>query len=193
MKLPSLTIGRTIVSGFAFVFALFAVVAGLAYFALGRASQGLSQFSTSTVETNLAGSLESSMLSLRMTVSEYLAKSTDVPTLQKAVGQLSKDLTVAKDSLKKANTAIGEQNAGLMKLREERDDLKKALKAKDEEIVKLKKTPADSQSPRASLIKGVVCGVRVEDVEDPLMQKIRYLDKLVDELAKGKAMEKILR
>ena len=48
-------------------------------------------------------------------------------------------------------------------------------------------------NPDASLIKGVVCGVRVEDVEEPLMQKIRYLDKLVDELAKGKAMEKILR
>ncbi|KAA1425363.1 DUF2200 domain-containing protein [Mumia zhuanghuii] len=48
-------------------------------------------------------------------------------------------------------------------------------------------------NPHASLIKGVVCGVRVEEVEDPLMQKIRYLDKLVDELAKGKAMEKVLR
>ena len=47
--------------------------------------------------------------------------------------------------------------------------------------------------PNTSLIKGIVCGVRVEDVEDPLMQKIRYLDKLIDELAKGKAMEKILR
>jgi len=47
--------------------------------------------------------------------------------------------------------------------------------------------------PNSSLIKGVVCGVRVEDVEDPLMQKIRYLDKLIDELAKGKEMEKILR
>lgn len=47
--------------------------------------------------------------------------------------------------------------------------------------------------PNASLIKGVVCGVRVEEVDDPLMQKIRYLDKLIDELAKGKAMEKILR
>jgi hypothetical protein len=47
--------------------------------------------------------------------------------------------------------------------------------------------------PNSSLIKGVVCGVRVEEVEDPLMQKIRYLDKLVDELAKGKLMEKILR
>lgn len=47
--------------------------------------------------------------------------------------------------------------------------------------------------PNAPLIKGVVCGVRVEEVEDPLMQQIRYLDKLIDELAKGKAMEKILR
>ena len=47
--------------------------------------------------------------------------------------------------------------------------------------------------PKRSLIKGVVCGVRVEDIEDPLMKKIRYLDKLIDELAKGKPMEKILR
>lgn len=47
--------------------------------------------------------------------------------------------------------------------------------------------------PNVHKITGVVCGVRVETVEDPLMQKIRYLDKLVDELAKGKAMEKILR
>lgn len=52
---------------------------------------------------------------------------------------------------------------------------------------------APAMHPNAALIKGVVCGVRVEDVDDPLMQKIRYLDKLVDELAKGKAMEKILR
>lgn len=48
-------------------------------------------------------------------------------------------------------------------------------------------------NPNASLITGLVCGVRVEDVEDPLMQQIRYLDKLVDELAKGKSMEKVLR
>jgi hypothetical protein len=48
-------------------------------------------------------------------------------------------------------------------------------------------------NPQVSLIKGVVCGVRVEDVEDPLMRNIRYLDKLVDELARGKAMEKVLR
>ena len=52
---------------------------------------------------------------------------------------------------------------------------------------------APAMNPNTSLIKGVVCGVRVEDVKDPLMQKIRYLDKLIDELAKGKAMEKILR
>ena len=48
-------------------------------------------------------------------------------------------------------------------------------------------------NPNSSLIKGVVCGVRVEDIEDPLMRKIRYMDKLIDELAKGKKMEKILR
>lgn len=48
-------------------------------------------------------------------------------------------------------------------------------------------------NPNASLITGVVCGIRVENIEDPLMQKIRYLDKLVDEPAKGKTMEKILR
>jgi hypothetical protein len=48
-------------------------------------------------------------------------------------------------------------------------------------------------NPAASSIKGVICGVRVEEVDDPLMQKVRYLDKLVDELAKGKPMEKVLR
>jgi len=52
---------------------------------------------------------------------------------------------------------------------------------------------APAMHPNRSLIKGVVCGVRVEEIEDPLMQKIRYLDKLIDELAKGKAMERILR
>lgn len=52
---------------------------------------------------------------------------------------------------------------------------------------------APAFQPKAALITGVVCGVRVETVADPLMQKIRYLDKLIDELAKGKAMEKILR
>jgi len=54
-----------------------------------------------------------------------------------------------------------------------------------------------AQSPRihpnSALIKGIVCGVRVEDIEDPLMRNVRYLDKLIDELAKGRAMEKILR
>ena len=52
---------------------------------------------------------------------------------------------------------------------------------------------APAMNPNTSLIKGVVCGVRVEEVEEPLMRKIRYLDKLIDELANGKAMEKILR
>ena len=48
-------------------------------------------------------------------------------------------------------------------------------------------------NPARSLIKGVICGIRVEDVQEPLMREIRYLDKLIDELAKGKVMEKILR
>jgi hypothetical protein len=48
-------------------------------------------------------------------------------------------------------------------------------------------------NPRAAAITGVICGVRVEDIDDPLMQKIRYLDKLVDELAKGRPMERILQ
>ena len=52
---------------------------------------------------------------------------------------------------------------------------------------------APAMHPNTSLIKGLVCGVRVEEVEDPLMQKIRYMDKLVDELAKGKKMDTILR
>jgi len=52
---------------------------------------------------------------------------------------------------------------------------------------------APAMHPKATLIKGLVCGVRVEEVEDPLMQKIRQLDKLVDELAKGKSLEKVLR
>ena len=52
---------------------------------------------------------------------------------------------------------------------------------------------APRKNPRRKLITGVVCGVRVEEVEDPLMREARYMDKLIDELAKGKAMEKILR
>lgn len=48
-------------------------------------------------------------------------------------------------------------------------------------------------NPNASKITGVICGYRVEEIQDPLMQKVRYLDKLIDELAKGKAMDKILR
>lgn len=52
---------------------------------------------------------------------------------------------------------------------------------------------APQMNPSRTLIKGVICGVRVEDIEEPTMKEIRYLDKLIDELAKGKALEKILR
>ena len=69
--------------------------------------------------------------------------------------------------------------------------LKKQIEAQNDFETFFAQAPAIH--PNSSLIKGLVCGIRVEEVEDPLMQKIRYLDKLIDELAKGKAMEKILR
>ena len=69
--------------------------------------------------------------------------------------------------------------------------LKKQLKEENDFETFFAQAPAFH--PNSSLIKGVVCGVRVEEVEDPLMKKIRYLDKLIDELSKGKSMEKILR
>ena len=70
-------------------------------------------------------------------------------------------------------------------------ELRKQIKQENDFETLFAQAPAIH--PNSSLIKGVVCGVRVEDVKDPLMQKIRYLDKLIDELAKGKEMEKILR
>jgi len=71
------------------------------------------------------------------------------------------------------------------------DDLHRLLESDIAYGAFLEQAPA--YQPNAVLIKGVVCGVRVENVEDPLMRKIRQLDKLVDELAKGKPMEKVLR
>src|SRR5215217_1305651 len=75
----------------------------------------------------------------------------------------------------------GYDAAGLKRVLEERSDFKTFF------------AEAPAMHPNCDLIKGVVCGVRVEEVEDPLMKKIRLLDKLIDELAKGKAMDKILR
>jgi hypothetical protein len=71
------------------------------------------------------------------------------------------------------------------------DGLRRQLEAKSDLRAFFDQAPAIH--PNSAAIKGVVCGVRVEEVADPLMQKIRWLDKLVDELAKGKAMDKILR
>lgn len=69
--------------------------------------------------------------------------------------------------------------------------LKKVLK--DELDFETFYNEAPRMNPNSGLITGVVCGIRVEDIKDPLMQKLRWLDKLIDELAKGKKMEKILR
>jgi hypothetical protein len=52
---------------------------------------------------------------------------------------------------------------------------------------------APALHPNSALIRGVICGVRVEEIEDPLVRKVRYLDKLIDELAKGKALERVMR
>jgi hypothetical protein len=73
----------------------------------------------------------------------------------------------------------------------DREGLEKAIATKVDFTTFFAQAPA--MNPNASLIKGVICGCRVEDIEDPLMQKIRYMDKLVDELAKGKKMVSILR
>lgn len=72
---------------------------------------------------------------------------------------------------------------------------KKGLEAQIDSAASLEAffAQAPQMNANASLIRGLICGVRVEEIEDPLMQQIRWLDKLVDELAKGKAMEKILR
>ncbi len=71
------------------------------------------------------------------------------------------------------------------------EDLEKQLEAKVDFETFFEEAP--EMNSRRKLIKGVICGVRVEEIEEPLMQEIRYMDKLIDELARGKKMEKILR
>lgn len=102
MKLPSLTIGRKITSGFTLVFALFVAVAAIAYLALGRAGKGLTDFSESTSDTNVIANLETSMLNLRMSVNEFLATGTedsilhyqsDSKNLAAALSDAEKDIT----------------------------------------------------------------------------------------------------
>jgi methyl-accepting chemotaxis protein len=126
VKLPALTIGRKITSGFALVFALFAVVAGIAYLALGKAGQGLTTFSASTTETNVAATLETSMLSLRMSVNQFLASGSEESlasydknkkSLNNAIAMAStevKDPTRAKD-IADAKKLLGEYDAAFTK------------------------------------------------------------------------------
>ena len=76
---------------------------------------------------------------------------------------------------------MGYDAAGLAAILENRTDIETFV------------TQAPRLNPNRALIKGLICGIRVEEIEEPVMRKIRYLDKLIDELAKGKSMEKILR
>lgn len=76
---------------------------------------------------------------------------------------------------------MGYDAAGLATVLENRTDIETFV------------TQAPRLNPNRALIKGLICGIRVEEIEEPVMREIRYLDKLIDELAKGKAMEKILR
>lgn len=76
---------------------------------------------------------------------------------------------------------MGYDAAGLKKVLDDKTDFETFI------------TEAPRLNPNRELITGVICGVRVEEIEDPLMREVRYLDKLIDELAKGKKMEKILR
>jgi len=71
------------------------------------------------------------------------------------------------------------------------DELEEQLKKQTDFEIFFKDAPL--LNPSRTLIKGVICGIRVEDIKEPMMQEIRYLDKLIDELAKGKPMDKILR
>ena len=71
------------------------------------------------------------------------------------------------------------------------DDMEEQLEKQTDVETFIKEAPL--LNPSRTLIKGVVCGVRVEEIKEPMMQEIRYLDKLIDELAKGKSMDKILR
>ena len=101
MKLPSLTIGRKITSGFALVFVLFAVVAAIAHFALEKAGSGLSKYSASTADTNVAATLEASMLTLRMSVNDFLVNGSDdsVATYEKNRKALDEAITQAAASM----------------------------------------------------------------------------------------------
>ena len=156
MKLPSLTIGRKITSGFALVFALFLVVASIAYLALGRAGKGLADFSDSTAETNVAANLETSMLNLRMSVNEFLASG-------------SQESIAGYDKNRKAlDTAIAAAAAD-MTAPERADDIAAAKKFLVEYDVAFKKTidllnerqaeVANTLDPRALAIGDALKGV----------------------------------
>ena len=116
VKLASLTIGRKIVSGFALVLALFVLIAGLAYLALNRAGSGLTQISSSASETNAAANLESAMLSLRMSVNEYLVSGTAESLATYEKNQKALEASLAKASQQIVETERAKEIADAKKM-----------------------------------------------------------------------------
>lgn len=160
MKLPSLTrtIGRKIVSGFALVFLLFGVVAAIAFYALGLSGRGLRLYSETTTETNVAVKLESSMLSLRMSVNEFLVSGSDdsVATYQRT----KKDLDVA---LAKAAEVINdpERAKDLAEGKKFLTDYEAAFQKTIDLLHERQQEETNTLSPRAAAISEALKGMLV--------------------------------
>jgi methyl-accepting chemotaxis protein len=149
VKLPSLTIGRKISSGFFLVFALFVVVAAIAYFALGRAGRGLSDFSASTAETNVAANLETSILNLRMSVNEFLATSSEDSIAGYAKNRKAVDAALAQAAAEMAEPQRAQDIEGTKKLLSEYDT---AFKKTVDLLKERQAIVADTLDPRATAI-----------------------------------------
>ncbi|PTY08772.1 chemotaxis protein [Opitutaceae bacterium EW11] len=158
MKLPSLTIGRKIVSGFTLVFVLFAVVAAIAYFALGRAGKGLSEYSASTAENNVAANLEASMLKLRMSVNEFLISGSD-----ESVASYGQNQKALESALNKATEMITdpERSKDLTDAKKLLTDYAGAFKKTVDLLHQRQQEVAQSLDPRATSIAEALKGMLV--------------------------------
>jgi methyl-accepting chemotaxis protein len=161
VKLPSLTIGRKITSGFALVFVLFIAVAALAYLALGRSGKGLADFSESTADTNVVGNLETSMLNLRMSVNEFLATGSKegVAIYEKNRKNLDASLGDAGSAITNPERALNIANA--KKLLTEYDKaFKKTVTLLDERQAEVTNTLEPRSASIGEALKGILLAAR---------------------------------